>query len=248
MIRGGLEERFDIAGQRSILGLHILSDTLRIVHRNAILALDKHFGLNINNIICALFCFCRKDGPFESQGFKLRGLKCLICSGVSHKVDEKLRLFDFSDCAALVERSVFGKNRLKIRGRGTSGRVGHKQGKVGPRGRVVVSMIAHVLFDHDDEPLARPYVIDIDRKDVTRVLRLEGARVIGVHKVLPSACRVLFGYVSHTELDSSFPAVRDVFFFQSSSSPAGCNMGEGRGIAVAGLVVGIVGDNKMWLP
>jgi hypothetical protein len=25
-------------------------------------------------------------------------------------------------------------------------------------------------------------------------------------------------------------------------------MGEGRGIAVAGLVVGIVGDNKMWLP
>ena len=63
-------------------------------------------------------------------------------------------------------------------------------------------MIAHVLFDHDDEPLVRSDVINIDRKDVTRVLRLTDARVIGVHKVLPSACRVLIGYVSHTELDS----------------------------------------------
>lgn len=128
MLRGGLEECSDIDGQWwFILGLHTVSDTPRVVHRNAILVLGKHFVLKINNIICVLFCFCRKDGPLESQGFTLRGLKCLLCSSVSHKVDEEgFLFFDFFDRAVLVKRSELVKNRLKIRGCGPSGRVGQE--------------------------------------------------------------------------------------------------------------------------
>ncbi len=93
---------------------------------------------------------------------------------------------------------------LKLRGPSARGRVGHIQGKVNP--------IAYVGLEHDEgaSGLSRP-----DLQTVARAHRLDGACVIGVHKELPGACRVLIAYEPHAEF--GFGSVSALDLLLSSS-------------------------------